>query len=105
MAINHINIHKPQYYRGSIAKNIEKLIEQQELISNHRINQEWKTVKNIKQKLIYDNFILTRGDKGKTLIIIPKQIYSQKVESFYSNNTFIEMTHNPNEQYQKNDRK
>jgi hypothetical protein len=36
--------------------------------SNPRINYEWKTMKNIKQKQINHNLTVIRVDKGKTLV-------------------------------------
>jgi hypothetical protein len=42
-----------------------------------------------------------RADKGKTLIIMPKQNYNQKVKHFINNNSFEEIAHNPTEEYQK----
>jgi hypothetical protein len=68
--------------------------------SNPRINHEWKTIKT-EQKLTDHKPTVTRADKRKTLITIPKQTYYQKIINFTNDNSFIKITHNPTKQYQK----
>jgi hypothetical protein len=45
--------------------------------------------------------MITTADKGKTLTNIPKQAYDQKIINFINDNSFVNMTHNPTEQYQE----
>lgn len=45
--------------------------------------------------------MVTKADKGKTVVIIDKNIYIQKVENFLTDNDFIQLTQDPTAKYQK----
>jgi hypothetical protein len=45
--------------------------------------------------------MVTKADKGKTVVIIDKNIYIQKVENFLTDNNFIQLTQDPTNKYQK----
>ena len=45
--------------------------------------------------------MIARVDKGKTIVIIHKQDYTDKVHTFLSGNNFHTLTHNPIQKDQK----
>jgi hypothetical protein len=44
--------------------------------------------------------MLTKADKGKTVVIIDKNIYIQKVENFLTDDNFMQLTQDPTDKYQ-----
>jgi hypothetical protein len=55
---------------------------------------------NIKNKINMNRLIRTRGDKGKTLVILTKEEYNHKIQNFIQDNHLIKMNKNPTQQYQ-----
>jgi hypothetical protein len=47
-------------------------------------NAEWKIITNIKSKTITNQLVITKADKGKTLITLTQE-YKQKNKSIYTN--------------------
>jgi hypothetical protein len=58
--------------RKLAANNMRKLVNKQKQNRNKNEYLEWRTIKNIKQKLINNQAIIMKADKGNTLIIIMK---------------------------------
>jgi len=58
-------------------------------------------VKEIKKKLATENAILMRDDKGKTIMIINSEEYSEKVHNFLKDNNFNTLTKDPRDRFQK----
>jgi hypothetical protein len=56
--------------RELVPNNIKKLINKQKQKRNINEYLEWHKFKNIKQKLIKNQAIITKADKANTLIII-----------------------------------
>jgi hypothetical protein len=52
-------------------------------------------VRQIKQKLVTGNAILTQADKGRTMVTITKDAYTDKVHTFLTNNNFPTMPKDP----------
>jgi hypothetical protein len=48
-----------------------------------------------------NRLIITRADKGKTLVILTKEEYNHKIQNFIQDNHLIKMNKNPTQQYQK----
>jgi hypothetical protein len=44
--------------------------------------EEWKQIMNIKNKIGTNKLIITRADKGKTLVILTHEEYKHKIENF-----------------------
>jgi hypothetical protein len=61
---------------------------------------EKKRIRNIRNKLKQNNLIVTKADKGNTLVIIQQNDYHQKVDEFITQNQFVKIEHN----YTKNNR-
>ena len=58
------------------------------------------TMKNIKEKLKMGNAMITRADKGKTIVIIDTDEYNKKTLDFINNN-FKNLNNNPTDNFQK----
>ena len=56
---------------------------------------------NIKNKIKENQLIVTKADKGKTLVILTLEEYKLKVNNFIHNNQFIKIDKNPTQQYQR----
>jgi hypothetical protein len=61
------------------------------------VDKTWK----IKQKLNDNSFMISKADKGKTLVILPIERYKTKIHDFIQNNQFINVNTNPTDQYTK----
>ena len=85
------------YFKQLVANNLQKLIKKEYGKSNkiHIQNEkiEWNTLKNIKQKLINSHSMIVKADKGNTLVILKKEDYIYKLDTFINNNNFTELSH------------
>jgi hypothetical protein len=45
--------------------------------------------------------MISKADKGKTIVILPIDTYKIKIRDFIQNNEFINLQNNPTDQYQK----
>lgn len=50
---------------------------------------------NINGKLRRDNDIVTKADKGRTVVIFNRNTYTNKVHEFIKNNRFNKLNNNP----------
>jgi hypothetical protein len=60
-----------------------------------------KQIMNIKYKINTNKLIITRADKGKTLVILIHEEYKHKIKNFIQDNYLIKINKNPTQQYQK----
>ena len=60
---------------------------------------EFKTVQNIKVKLIDNDALITKADKGHTLVIIDRNTYKQKVHKFILENNIETLNNDPTNSY------
>jgi hypothetical protein len=58
-------------------------------------------MKKLNQKLATENAIITQADKGKTIVIINTEEYSNKIHTFLATNNFNTLTRDPTNKYQK----
>jgi hypothetical protein len=73
------------YMKQLVANNIKKLVNKQKQEGNNNNGYiEWHRIKNIKQKLTNNQAIITKADKGNTLISINENDYNNKIEAFIS---------------------
>jgi hypothetical protein len=56
---------------------------------------------SIRKKIDINKSIITKADKGKTLVILTKEEYNQKIKNFIQNNHYKKINKNPTQQYQK----
>jgi hypothetical protein len=58
-------------------------------------------MRKIRNKLQQHNLIITKADKGKTIVIINKNTLIQKTEEFLKDNHFTQLQKDPTEKFQK----
>jgi hypothetical protein len=65
--------------------------------SHHNIMQKWwaHSIKNINDKLLAENAIIVKADKGKTSVILYTDDYAEKVHTFLNDNNFQTIQTNP----------
>ena len=69
--------------------------------SNIIQKRQFYVMKELNKKLTAENAIVTQADKGKTIVIIHSNEYSEKVNSFLLANNFNTLTKDPTEKFQK----
>jgi hypothetical protein len=55
----------------------------------------------MKNKISKNKLVITKADKGKTLVILTQEEYKHKVKSFIQDNHFIKINNDPTQKYQK----
>jgi hypothetical protein len=93
-AILKISLQEQDYYRYLVAHNIKKL-EQGGRRKNKYKSNEWKIMKEIKNKIQKHNLIITKADKGKTIVIMSLQQYQQHTQKFIQENTYEQLPQDP----------
>jgi bifunctional ADP-heptose synthase (sugar kinase/adenylyltransferase) len=100
-----VNPAEENYLRHKVAKHIQQLKNRTKQSVNSKnsptANQEWKTMKGIKHKLNINNLILTTADKGRTIVILDKQEYDNKIMNFINDNDFTHTSVDPTKGYKK----
>ena len=56
-------------------------------------------IKNLNHKLVTENAIIVKADKGKTTVIIYSDDYSKKVHNFLTENKFQTLQKKPTDKY------
>jgi hypothetical protein len=86
--------------RQLVANNIPKLIHKQNTNQDRRQTtrqkmeiRERKLIHHIKKKITDNQLIITKADKGNTLVILHKDTYNEKVKEFMIQNNFTKLTH------------
>ncbi|KAI5636419.1 hypothetical protein NE865_10839 [Phthorimaea operculella] len=67
----------------------------------NRLPTDEKTLRNIKKKIKDNDLIVTKADKGNTLIITTKVEYTQKVDEFLNSGQFQILKKDPTESFNK----
>jgi hypothetical protein len=67
-----------------LQKNIKKLYQQQSQIRPYNVKQtnEDRIIEQIRNNLTRNNAMVSKADKGNSLVILYEEEYSQKVEEF-----------------------
>ena len=83
-------------------KNIQKLYIQSQTNEHHNIHAqtEKRLICQTKEKLISNNAVLVKANKGNTLIIEFQNSYQNKIQTFISNNNFMKIDKDPTKKYQ-----
>lgn len=89
--------------RHLIAIHIQKLKKKYTTQNYNTINakQGLKIIKGLKDKINNNNLVITKAEKGYTVVIIHKNDYDSKIGEFMSNNEFTEKNIDPTKQYHK----
>ena len=86
-------------YRFLASKKITQLLQS----NRHNILHKRQSyiMKQIDTKLKQTNLIITKADKGNTIVIIHRDEYIHKVETFLEDNQFTQLHKDPIDHYQK----
>jgi hypothetical protein len=87
-------------YRKLVAERINTLQRNSNPNPRRNTHPESRTIKTIQAKLQENNAIITRADKGNSLVILPSQQYESKVHNFLQTNRFQATTTDPTKTYQ-----
>jgi len=84
-------------YRKLVADRIDML---QRHNPTHRTHPEAKVINSIQRKLKDDDALITRADKGNSIVILPTHQYETKLQDFLRNNDFHTITTDPTTTFQ-----
>jgi hypothetical protein len=94
-AINLIAPHEQAYIRQTIANKLKILMNnERQTQSTKQESVEKKLIRKIRSKLKQNNLIVTKADKGNTLVIMQQNDYHQKVDEFITQNQFVKIEDN-----------
>jgi hypothetical protein len=97
--------------RYQVARTIEKLANKtihnnsQTTFQNRRAQTERGIIKGVRNKLNQYDALVTKADKGQSIIIIKRAEYNDKVQEFLSNNNFQTTHKNPTNTFQRETKK
>jgi hypothetical protein len=107
-AINLLNPYEQAHMRQAVSQKLHRLINKEktqiEKRTNHKTRQESiekKIITNLKKKIKEHNLIVTKADKGNTLVIIEQNEYHQKIKDFITQNNFTKVPNNHTNKQQK----
>jgi hypothetical protein len=94
-AISKMNIRDQPYIRQLVANNIKKLINKQRMKKGSRQTHKEKIEarEHRLKKEEQNQLIVTKADKGNTLVILHKEDYNNKVEELITNNYYTKLPH------------
>jgi hypothetical protein len=96
-AISKLPVNERDPYRKIVAKRINVL---QTKHPNHIVHPETRTINSIRKKLEDNNAMITKADKGNTMVILPVTDYETKIHNFTSNSNFYKEAKDPTKKYQ-----
>jgi hypothetical protein len=102
-AISLVNPLQQNFLKHLVAKHIQKLKQKYSIQNYNKIKakQEWKILKEIKQKITNNNLIITRADKGRTVVITEYDEYKAKILDFINDNNYTEINTDPTKSYHR----
>ena len=96
-AITQLPPNERDVYRKQVADRIDKL---QQHNPHDKTHPESKLIKSIRSKLSESNAMVTRADKGNSLVILPTTQYESKIDKFLNNNNFHTTATDPTNTFQ-----
>jgi hypothetical protein len=99
-AISLLPTQEQDFMRYQIAHNIE-ILHRQEIKPHQKNKSEYRTMNRIKEKLETGKAIITRADKGNSIIIIYAEEYIKKVSTFITDNNFHKATNDITKELQR----
>jgi hypothetical protein len=90
-AITLLHTHEQEYIRYQVAHNLRKLYRQhneKRAMPDKTTQNECRTIHQIKKKVTEEKAIITKADKGNSIVILYIDDYNRKVDNFISNNSF-----------------
>jgi hypothetical protein len=67
-----------------------------------REHVEWNLIKSLNHKINQNQLIITKADKGNTLVILREDDYNNKIEEFITKNYFTKLPHDITSKQQQN---
>ena len=99
VSYTHLDVYKRQVVRHAVNNKI-KVLKAENIKTSY--NKETKTFNGIKKKLIDNNSIVTKADKGQTLVILTNEDYKRKINEFFINNNIVEIKSDPTDRFNSN---
>ena len=97
-AIRQLNEDEQNIYRYLACNKIKQI---QEISTNTLHKRHNYIVKQIRKKLEQNNLTINKADKGNTIVIIDKNILTQKTEDFLKENKFNPLHKDPTNKFKK----
>jgi hypothetical protein len=69
------------------------------------MKRERAIMENLKEELVNNNAVITKADKGNSIVTTYQEAYHDKVLRFINDNNFTTMNNNPTKTFQKEIRK
>jgi hypothetical protein len=104
-AITQLPFNERDVYRKLVADRIDTLQRQNSSNPTRNTHPESKLIKSIQSKLQNNNTMITRADKGNSLVILPITQYESKMQDFLLENNFQKTTTDPTKAFQTQIRK
>ena len=95
-AIRKLHSKIQESYRILAAKKL-KQIKKAECQQNTTAKREFYTVNKLKEKLVKENSMIVKTDKGRTSVIIYTEVYNKNVNGFIKENNFEIIPKDPTE--------
>lgn len=64
-----------------------------------KYSSDYRHIRNIKDKMNDNNVIITKADKGNTLVLLPQQEYINKIHEFIDSNNIETLADDPTKRY------
>ena len=96
-AITQLPANEREVYTKLVADRIDT---QQQQNPTHRTHPEAKLIRSIQNKLKNNKAMITRTDKGNSIVILPTHQYETKIQNFILNNNFHTATTDPTNTFQ-----
>jgi len=96
-AISLLPTNEREVYRKLVADHIATLNQKN---PTHNTHPEEKTIRSIQNKLSKNNAMITRADKGNSIVVLPTHQYETKIQNFILNNNFCTATTDPTNTFQ-----
>jgi hypothetical protein len=103
-AATHLPSHEQDGTRHLMAQHIQQLHRQQKQGRIHNTihaKKEEHTLHSIKEKLTKNNAVITKAEKGSSIVITYAHDYHKKIVQFISSNNFDTVPHDPTNRFQK----
>jgi hypothetical protein len=102
-AISMADVNDQDFLKRTIAKQLRN-IAQNSTESHHKKQKfvtEKRILRTIKEKLEFNNACISSADKGKTIVVLSRSDYSEKISQFVNDNKFEKIDTDPTTLFQK----
>jgi hypothetical protein len=99
-AISRLRVQDQEGFRYLAERNIDKVIKKKET-KDGDMKSEYVILNSVKLKLSDNNLIVTRADKGKSVVIINKEELQKKITDFCLVNELNKLNKDPTAKFQR----